>query len=157
MSAMPPNADSRASHTRQPDMHFPRRNFLTLVGKSLLVVSGLLGLGGLVEYLSYQPEPSPPTQYDLGPASSYPPGSNTLIAQVPAVLLHTGAEFKALSLVCPHLGCTVEPTGKGYACPCHGSRFNEDGSIRNGPANKPMQALKVEETPDGRLILHTSG
>ena len=151
---MSSNANPLASKTRQPEAQLSRRSFLALAGKSLLALCGLLGLGELFQYLSYQPEPSAPTQFDLGPAGNYPPGSRTLLPNAQAVLLHTEAGFTALSLVCPHLGCTVNPSDGGYACPCHGSRFNQDGSLRNGPAGQPLKVLKVEETPDGRLILH---
>src|SRR5437899_1752926 len=30
-------------------------------------------------------------------------------------------EVKALSTVCPHLGCSINATASGYACPCHSS------------------------------------
>jgi len=151
---MPSNAETHASRKSQQEAQLSRRSFLALAGKSLLVCCGVLGLGELAQYLSYQPEPAAPTLYDLGPVGNYPPGSHTLLPQAPAVLLHTEAGFTALSLVCPHLGCTVEPSEGGYACPCHGSRFNQDGSLRNGPASQRMKVLKVEETSDGRLILY---
>jgi cytochrome b6-f complex iron-sulfur subunit len=153
MNAMLSNANPLGSNKRQPEAQLSRRNFLVLAGKSMLALCGLVGLGELLQYLSYQTEPSAPTQFDLGPAGDYPPGSRTLLPNAQAVLLHTEAGFIALSLVCPHLGCTVKPSEGGYACPCHGSRFNQDGSLRNGPASRPMKVLKVEETPDGRLIL----
>ncbi len=132
-----------------------RRSFLTLALKSLLGTSGLFALAGILKFLSYQPDPSPPTQFDLGPASDYPPGSRTVITDARAVLLNTPQGFQALSLVCPHLGCTVDPQSQGFTCPCHGSRFALDGSFISGPANQPLRQLTVEENPDKRLILHT--
>jgi cytochrome b6-f complex iron-sulfur subunit len=147
MSATPSNADPSTPR-------LARRDFLKLATQSLLAVSGLLGLGGLARFLSFQTEPASPSTFDLGPASNYPPGSRTVIPEANAVLLHSESGFIALSLVCPHLGCTLEAEQDGYACPCHDSRFNAAGSRVSGPANQPMKILQVEETPAGHLILH---
>ncbi len=133
-----------------------RRDFLSWLGKGLLGASGLLGFLGLGRFLSYQPDPPPQTRFDLGPASQYPPGSSTLVEEAQSVLLSTGSGYRALSLVCPHLGCILASENDGYACPCHGSRFTLDGSLLNGPADQPMRELKVELTPDRRLVLDTS-
>jgi len=48
------------------------------------------------------------------------------------------------SAVCPHLGCIVawNPTERSWDCPCHGSRFNPDGKVLNGPAIGQLQLAK---------------
>ncbi|MEU3527494.1 Rieske (2Fe-2S) protein [Streptomyces sp. NPDC038707] len=48
--------------------------------------------------------------------------------------------FKAFSAVCTHQGCTVSQVTDGtILCPCHGSRFRiADGSVADGPANRPL-------------------
>lgn len=37
---------------------------------------------------------------------------------------------------CPHMGCALRwnPTEKSWDCPCHGSRFDENGKLTEGPA-----------------------
>lgn len=37
---------------------------------------------------------------------------------------------------CPHMGCRLEwnPDGESYDCPCHGSRFDREGHLLDGPA-----------------------
>jgi len=139
---------------KMSDPSLSRRDFLKLARTALLTVSGLLGLGGLVRFLSYSSQPPAPTEFDLGLVSNYPPGSRTVLPDVPAVLVRSDNAFSALSLVCTHLGCTVESRPDGFACPCHGSRFDLQGKLLRGPAAKPLAALRVETTPDGKLKLY---
>lgn len=134
-----------------------RRDFLRLATTGLLSAAGLIGLGGLVRFLDYDAEPASKTIVDLGSADKYPSGSQTLLPDIPAILYSTPAGFKALSLVCTHLGCTVEQFENGFRCPCHGSRYSAQGSVERGPARLPLRILRVESTPDGRLLLHADG
>ena len=38
---------------------------------------------------------------------------------------------------CPHMGCALKWNSLEHSwdCPCHGSRFNESGTLLNNPAN----------------------
>jgi cytochrome b6-f complex iron-sulfur subunit len=130
-----------------------RRDFLKIATDGLLITAGLLGLGGLIRFLSFETEAAP-TEFDLGPASKYPDGSRTVLLYIPAILIRSGEQFTATSLVCTHLGCTVEPQGPEYACPCHGSRFNSTGGVVKGPADRPLKQLRVARLADGNLRLY---
>ncbi len=132
-----------------------RRDFLKLIRDGLLWLSAALGLGGLLRFLDYDPNPAPKTEFDLGPATNYPPSSRTLLTDVPAVLIHQGGGFSALSLTCTHLGCTVEQNKDEFVCPCHGSHFDLNGKLLHGPAVQPLASLRIETTEDEKLILHT--
>ena len=132
-----------------------RRDFLKLARDGFLWLSAALSLGGLLRFLDYDPNPAPRTEFDLGPVENYPPGSRTLLPEPPAVLVHTESGFSALSLICTHLGCTVEQNMDGFACPCHGSHFDVNGNVTHGPAMKPLTSLRIEIIEDNRLILHT--
>ena len=54
-------------------------------------------------------------------------------------------DIYALSLVCTHLGCTVNVTSKKMTCPCHGSIFNLQGEVLKGPADRSLPRLEIED------------
>ncbi len=134
-----------------------RRDFLKHARTAILTLSGLLGLIGLARFFDTQTDPAPQTDFDLGPAADFSAGSRTLRPEIPAILLRSeGGVFSALSLVCTHLGCTVESKPEGYTCPCHGSRFDPQGKVTRGPASQPLQGLRVAVTQDGHLHVYTN-
>ena len=47
----------------------------------------------------------------------------------------------ALSATCTHLGCQVafNAAERSWDCPCHGSRFDIDGAVLEGPATRPLE------------------
>lgn len=49
------------------------------------------------------------------------------------------------SAACPHLGCIVSwnSTERSWDCPCHGSRFDPNGKVLNGPAIGPLEPAKA--------------
>jgi menaquinol-cytochrome c reductase iron-sulfur subunit len=72
-------------------------------------------------------------------------------------LRRTGPEeFIAFSINCTHLGCPVKYLQGGhlFLCPCHGSVFNDDGSVAGGPAARPLNRFPVR-TKKGRVQILT--
>ena len=134
-----------------------RRDFIKLSTRALFGLSGVLGLGGLARYFSFHPNPAPPTEFDLGGVSNYPVGSRTLRSDIPAVIFNREGTIMAYSLTCTHLGCAVEGDEKsdGFACPCHGSRYDAEGVVLEGPAQRPLKKLRVELLDDQSLKLYT--
>jgi nitrite reductase/ring-hydroxylating ferredoxin subunit len=49
-------------------------------------------------------------------------------------------DLHAVSLRCTHLGCLVRfnAAERSWDCPCHGSRFDVDGAVLEGPAVRPL-------------------
>lgn len=134
---------------------FSRRDFIKLSTNVLFGLGGLLGLGGLVRYFSYLPDPGPPTEFDLGDIAGYPVGSRTVRSDIPAVIYNREGGIFAYSLVCTHLGCKIEESGEEFACPCHASRFDKDGTVLQGPAQNPLKKLRVDVLEDNTLRLFT--
>lgn len=50
-------------------------------------------------------------------------------------------ELHAVSLRCTHMGCLLRWNGaeRSWDCPCHGSRFDVDGQVLEGPAVNPLE------------------
>src|SRR5512135_946423 len=131
-----------------------RRDVLKLATTGLLTGAGLMGLGGLIRFLDYGSDPPQKTTFDVGSASRYPAGSKTMLPEIPAMLISKENGFTALSLVCTHLGCTVEQADGGFRCPCHGSRYDAQGNVERGPARQSLKQLRVEVTSEGHVLVH---
>ncbi len=58
-----------------------------------------------------------------------------------AVYRDAAGALHAVSAICTHQGCQVafNPTEQSWDCPCHGSRFDVDGAVLDGPAKKPLE------------------
>jgi Rieske Fe-S protein len=69
---------------------------------------------------------------------------------------------RALSQVCPHLGCRPNPCLEDFwfHCPCHQSRYDRLGikaaGERYGPAPRGMDRLAIEVDADGVLTIDTA-
>ena len=57
-----------------------------------------------------------------------------------------GERFRVLSSKCTHLGCTVRWDNEEQLlrCPCHGSRFTDDGKVSKGPAKTPLREFPTD-------------
>ncbi len=82
------------------------------------------------------------------PLENLRPGSGCLVkAQGERLAVyrdHDGA-LHALSAVCTHKGCQVawNAAERSWDCPCHGSRFDTQGHVLDGPATKPLEPRKL--------------
>lgn len=58
-----------------------------------------------------------------------------------AVFRDQGGALHAVSAVCTHQGCQVafNPVECSWDCPCHGSRFDIDGQVLDGPAKRALE------------------
>jgi Rieske [2Fe-2S] domain len=69
---------------------------------------------------------------------------------------------RALSQVCPHLGCRPNPCVEDFwfHCPCHQSRYDRRGikpaGAQFGPADRSMDRFAIEVDADGVLTVDTT-
>ncbi len=89
---------------------------------------------------------TPGTTSAIAKTSEVPVGSGVIVGEV-VVTQAAAGDFKGFSSTCTHAGCAVNEIVDGTInCPCHGSKFNLDGSVAHGPATKPLasQAVTVQ-------------
>ncbi|BCB78595.1 Rieske (2Fe-2S) protein [Phytohabitans flavus] len=83
--------------------------------------------------------------------SEVPVGGGTIIAASSVVVTQpTAGEFKCFDSQCTHQGCPVTGVEGGTInCSCHGSKFSiTDGSVKGGPATKPLSEKQVKVDGD---------
>jgi Rieske Fe-S protein len=97
------------------------------------------------------PAPAPAANA-IAKTADVPVGSGVIVGEV-VVTQPSAGQFKGFSAKCTHAGCTVNKVADGTIdCPCHGSKFNLDGTVANGPATKPLEAQAVTVQGDSIVL-----
>jgi len=97
------------------------------------------------------PGPAAPANA-IAKTADVPVGSGVIVDEV-VVTQPAAGEFRGFSAICTHAGCTVNEIADGTInCPCHGSKFNLDGSVANGPASEPLEAQAVTVQGDSIVL-----
>jgi cytochrome b6-f complex iron-sulfur subunit len=118
------------------------------------IFGSLLGMGKL-----FRPRvlPEASKRFRVGKLEEFSPGTVKIIAEHNVRIHATLNGIAALSMVCTHLGCIIEETPEGlFSCPCHGSKFDEDGNVMAGPAPRPLVWLDVSQAADGSIVVDTA-
>lgn len=71
----------------------------------------------------------------------------------PIYVLARDGEFRALSPICTHRGCTVEVQRERLVCPCHGSTYDRDGTVLKGPAQRALTRFPVSRNGEELVIV----
>ncbi|WP_428330751.1 Rieske (2Fe-2S) protein [Mucilaginibacter sp.] len=61
--------------------------------------------------------------------------------------------YTALLLRCTHADNQLITAGNGFKCTLHGSTFDNEGHVTNGPAEKPLKKYPTEIISD-QIIIH---
>jgi Rieske Fe-S protein len=167
--------DRADMHAGAPPGEDTRRDFLKVVG-----IGGIgLGLGAVtagpaIAYVAYpltnetvsgsrdfikigkseQFKPGAPVKVDVF-ADKKDAWNRVISVKIgSAWLMREGAELRAYSTVCPHLGCAVDFDGDDtkFKCPCHHSAFTLAGKVEGGPSPRGMDQLEVKEQ-DGAVAV----
>lgn len=136
----------------------PRRRFVELLLGSGLVATALSFIYPILKYVV------PPKLPDLGGdavvaarISEIKPNEGKIFrfGTKPGLLIQTSSgEFRAMSAVCTHLGCTVQYRGDLHQvwCACHNGMYDINGRNISGPPPRPLEALEVQVRGDEILV-----
>ena len=125
--------------------NFNRRDFLKSSLKTIAIGSIALSALDVKKLFAEAEADIDSTTAKVISLSDYPElgsvGGNTSIGNL--FISRTGdSKFLTLSLLCTHKKCSVDFTGDGFECPCHGSTFSSTGKVTNGPATKNLRSYK---------------
>ena len=128
-----------------------RRNFIAIITAVVFgVTAAAMGLFNLI-FMRPRVTYGSPAKVRVGRPDSYSPGSQLQLPENRIVVRRQGDKFAAISTVCTHLGCTVNASDIGFACPCHGSVYDVRGDVMGGPAPKSLSWFRVSLAPNGEL------
>jgi Rieske Fe-S protein len=144
------------------DIHVPRQQVIRGAGV-VLTAGALAACGGGGDKPEDKPAASseavttpPPAEAPGGAiakTADVPVGSGVVVDDV-VITQPTAGEFKGFSSSCTHKGCAVNKVADGTIdCPCHGSKFNLDGTVAKGPATKPLESKAVSVKGDSIVLV----
>jgi cytochrome b6-f complex iron-sulfur subunit len=124
-----------------------RREFLYYIWGASMALA-LAGSGGAVLWFAYPRFREGEFGGIFTVLVSNLPILNAAPAEYPEVKLWTvNTDQGALGLykVCTHLGCLYKwvPTNNRFECPCHGSKFELDGTWIEGPAPRDLDRFEI--------------
>ncbi len=144
-------AHDRSSHSAGSGEETPRRRVLAWFASVGLAGSAVLA--ALSDWLFFKPRVTygQPARFPIGKPEEFPPGTRISRDVERVCIVREGAKLAAISTTCTHLGCIVSISDTGFDCPCHGSRYDQDGNVTGGPAPKPLPWFKVSLAPNGEI------
>jgi cytochrome b6-f complex iron-sulfur subunit len=130
-----------------------RRRFLVWLSSVGLFGSAVLSAVSNLVFIKPRATYGQPTRFAIGKPDDFPSGVRISLDVKRVCIVRDGNKLAAISTTCTHLGCIVGISDTGFACPCHGSRFDQDGNVTGGPAPKPLPWFKVNLAPNGDVVV----
>jgi len=136
---------------KNENANLPRRRLLAWLSSVGLAGSAVLAV--LSDLIFFKPRVTygQPALFQIGKPEEFPPGTRIAREAERICIVREGNKIAAISTTCTHLGCSVAISDTGFACPCHGSRYDQDGTVTGGPAPKPLPWFKVSIAPNGEV------
>ncbi len=73
-------------------------------------------------------------------------------------LVNVNGSILALYNVCVHLGCLYQwqPVTGRFECPCHGSKYQKNGTYIEGPAPRSLDRMVISfRSPDDKIVVQS--
>jgi cytochrome b6-f complex iron-sulfur subunit len=141
----------KKKHFRTQEPAMERRKFLSSLGWLGVFISGVFAALGNILYLKPAVSYGPATNFRVGRPEDFKEGIKEVFENERVAIVREKTGFAALSIVCTHLGCTIQTNDAGFNCPCHGSQFDSDGNVTGGPAPRSLDWYQVSLAPNGEL------
>jgi len=133
-----------------------RRHFLAWVSSFALAGSAIISALANFVFLKPRATYGAPSRFSIGRPDAFPSGARIAIEQRRICVAREGNQLAVISTTCTHLGCIIGVADTGFACPCHGSRYDQDGNVTAGPAPSPLPWYQVKLAPNGDLEVDTN-
>ena len=137
--------------SKDQEQHVARRRMLAWLSSVGIFGSGVLAAVSNLVFFKPRVTYSPSARFSIGKPEDFPPGTRIARDVERVCIVREGNRLAAISTTCTHLGCIVSISDTGFSCPCHGSRYDQDGNVTGGPAPKPLPWFKVTVAPNGEI------
>jgi len=149
---LPPDDDQKRCGAAGacPAPELGRRRFLSIAGSSASAVL----LAGTVPACGASDGP-PFGKVAAGNVSALPVGKLLVMGNL--IVARDAGGLYAMTAICTHMGCIVRNVSQSVDspihCPCHGSMYDGNGAVTQGPAPRPLQHYAVTVAADGTLTV----
>ena len=130
-----------------------RRRLLTWVSGVGLFGSAVIAAMANLIFIKPRVTYGQPNRFSIGKPDEFPSGARIALDARRVCVVRDGDNLAAISTTCTHLGCIVAVSETGFACPCHGSRYDQDGNVTSGPAPRALSWYQVSLAPNGELVV----
>jgi nitrite reductase/ring-hydroxylating ferredoxin subunit len=138
--------------TSRPSALTSRRQFIQLGAVAL----GAAWVGTVVQSRLFPQGSTGEANPVRFPLSELPVGGikYATYGEVPLIIMRTSESIKAFSLICTHLGCTVDwnQGEQQFYCPCHDGYFDQFGEVIAGPPPVPLEQYPVAVEEDTVIV-----
>ena len=123
------------------------------ISRRELLKLGAVSCGALFVGCQSEHQAPMPFEMEIGDAEVLKDGLTVFPIYQIGVIRREGRLW-GVRLVCTHQRCSlVTAPGEELHCPCHGSRFNYEGAVLQGPAEDPLPLYPVAVNERGKIVV----